>query len=167
MSNFSITKLSKLIQSARLKPEVNQIELHPYLPQHEMLKFCKDEGIHVTAHSPLGGRPVRQVALCSDVPSPMSDSTIRAIAKKHGRLPADILLRWGIQRGTSVVPKSFTPQHMRSNFEMLSQTDLPAEDMQAIDNIITRRPSIRFMDPSRYWGFDIFNEDREEPIRST
>ncbi|KAI1074458.1 putative alcohol dehydrogenase [Whalleya microplaca] len=163
ISNFSLLKLRKLLQGARIKPAVHQTEMHPYLPQTEMLAFCRSENICVTAHSPLGGRPVPVSALNKDIPGPLHDPVVHAIAEKHGRSPADILLKWGLQRGTVVVPKSYTLSHIQSNLALLDHTDLTAEDMEAISNLKAPGSYVRYMDPSRYWGFDIFNEDRDEP----
>lgn len=77
ISNFNILKTRKLLETARIKPAVNQVELHPYLPQHKLLAFCKEQGIHVTAHSPLGGRPVDAVAPNKHFTGPLQDPTVR------------------------------------------------------------------------------------------
>ncbi|KAB5570700.1 putative alcohol dehydrogenase [Coniochaeta sp. 2T2.1] len=166
VSNFSALKLHRLLQGARRKPAVNQVEMHPYLPQAELLKFCREHGIHVTAHMPLGGRPVAQVAPHKDKSGPVQDITVCAIATKNGRTPADTLLQWAIQRGTSVVPKAYTHGHILSNLRVLDYPELSLEDMKAIDNLgSTEKGQLRFMDPSGYWGFDIFDEERDYPIR--
>ncbi|GLA43364.1 hypothetical protein AnigIFM63309_001097 [Aspergillus niger] len=78
VSNFNILKLERLLGSARIPPAVNQIELHPYLPQVELVKFCKTNGIHVVAHQPLGGKPVAAVNPNADRPGPLYDpDTVR------------------------------------------------------------------------------------------
>ncbi|RPB25119.1 Aldo/keto reductase [Terfezia boudieri ATCC MYA-4762] len=88
LSNFSILKI------ATIPPVVNQVEMHPYLPQKLLLEFSKANNIHVTAHSPLGGAPVSVVA--SDEPGPLQDPKVIAMATKYKVTPAQILLSWGL-----------------------------------------------------------------------
>ncbi|KAJ3308125.1 hypothetical protein HDU76_004114, partial [Blyttiomyces sp. JEL0837] len=116
VSNFNITKLKELLAVARIKPAVNQIELHPYLPQHELVEFCKQNGILVTAYSPLG---------TGGEPSLLADPTITEIAKKNNKTVAQVLISWAIQRGTQVIPKSSNPERIKQNFEVF---ELSAED---------------------------------------
>ncbi|OBT61184.1 hypothetical protein VE03_09437 [Pseudogymnoascus sp. 23342-1-I1] len=84
LSNFSIIKIKRILEIARIRPAVNQVEMHPYLPQQELLDFCSAEGIHVTAHQPLGGRPVAAVNPNSDRPGPLLDPTINKIVESTG-----------------------------------------------------------------------------------
>ncbi|KAI7882183.1 Aldo/keto reductase [Lichtheimia hyalospora FSU 10163] len=143
VSNFTQDKLERLLQRAKIVPAVHQIELHPYFPQYELVDFCNKHNIHVTAYSPLGSTS-----------SPiMEDPKLLAIAKKHNATPAQILLAWGIQRGTSVIPKSVTPSRIEQNFQ---QAVLDQEDMTIIHGL-TNNPK-RLLDPSHIWGVDIFNE---------
>ncbi|WP_163830669.1 aldo/keto reductase [Spartinivicinus ruber] len=115
VANFSINKLQKLIDSARIKPFANQIELHPYLQQNNMLKFCWQNNIHLTAFSPLGsfGRPdmIKQ----PNEPILLKDPIICAIANRMNISPAQVVLAWALQRGTSVIPKSINPLRMQQN----------------------------------------------------
>ncbi|KAI9288953.1 NADP-dependent oxidoreductase domain-containing protein [Umbelopsis sp. AD052] len=144
VSNFTITKLQKLLKTATITPAVNQVELHPYLPQTELLDFCKQNKIHVTAYSPLGSTsgPVQQ------------EPVILELAKKYNVEPAQVLISWAVKRGTSVLPKSVTASRIVNNF---NEVPLTAEDVNAIDAIGNNNPPRRVVDPSSSWGSDIYD----------
>jgi alcohol dehydrogenase (NADP+) len=114
VSNFNIPKLQKLFETALVKPEVNQIELHPYFQQDKQVRFCQENGILVTAFSPLGSRH-----LINDEDSITNNETVRRIAQKHACLPSQILLAWGIKRGTAVIPKSVNYTRIKENLESI------------------------------------------------
>ncbi len=100
--NFSVSALQMLISSCTIKPQVNQVERHPLLPQYELLDYCSSEGIVVQAHSPLGGGNLLQ------------HSTIQKVAKESGKVsPAQCCLLWNIQQGVPVVVKCSSPTHLR------------------------------------------------------
>lgn len=168
ISNFSILKTKRLLSSnPRILPAINQIELHPYLPQHDLIAFLTAHGIHATAHSPLGGRPVPAVALNAHLSGPLTDPTILSIAGKYDKSPAQVLLSWGVQRGTSIVPKSASRERIRENRELFM---LEESDMVRINEIWKGLPEVkegkqgrRANDPSEHTGFDIYSEEREEP----
>ncbi|KAI9314450.1 NADP-dependent oxidoreductase domain-containing protein [Dichotomocladium elegans] len=144
VSNFTIPNLKKLLSKAKTVPAVLQVELHPYFPQHELLAFCKQHGIHVTAYSPLGSTP-----------SPiLNDPRLVSISEKHQATPAQVLLAWGIQRGTSVIPKSVTPARIILNFQQIVLDDA---DMTIL-NELTDSPQ-RLLDPSPLWGTNIFGSE--------
>lgn len=136
VSNFSIKKLKDLKSHAQIKPEANQIELHPFLQQNDMLEFCNDEGIILTAYSPLGStdRPTQFKA--PDEPSLLENPTILEIANAHGYSPGQVLIRWAIQRGTSVIPKSVNPGRIKENLEAatIELTDADMQKIAALDN---------------------------------
>lgn len=131
VSNFSIKKLKALQAGARIAPEMNQVESHPYLQQTELLAYCKGAGIHLTAYCPLGSmdRPAR--VKNADDPILLDNPRIREIAEAHACTPAQVLIRWSLQRGTSVIPKSVNPKRLQENFES-QQLELSAADMEAI-----------------------------------
>lgn len=131
VSNFSVKKLQALTDQARLKPAMNQIELHPYLQQNAMLDFCREQGIHLTAYSPLGSfdRPAGLKA--EDEPVLLEDPIIHDIADNHGASPAQVLIAWALQRGTAVIPKSVNPERLQQNLAAAELT-LSDDDMQAI-----------------------------------
>ncbi|MFT3751903.1 MAG: aldo/keto reductase [Paludibacter sp.] len=129
VSNFNIPKLKKLIAAAKVKPEVNQIELHPYFQQNELVQFCQQSGILVTAFSPLGSR-----RLINDDESIARNPTILSIAEKHSCLPTEVILAWGMKRGTAVIPKSVNPTRIRDNYESV-YVKLDDQDMIDIGKI--------------------------------
>ncbi|KAH0843104.1 Glycerol 2-dehydrogenase (NADP(+)) [Fonsecaea pedrosoi] len=129
VSNFVISNLEKLLNapSTKIVPAVNQIELHPNMPSPKTLAYCKEKGIHVTAYSCLGSTD-----------SPLAhDQTLQKIADAHGKTPQQVLLMWGLQRGTSVIPKSVTKSRIEANFQ-LDGWELSQEEMDTLSNIKTR-----------------------------
>lgn len=131
VSNFSVPKLRALLDVARIRPEMNQIELHPYLQQPEMLDFCGKNKVHITAYSPLGS-PDRPLALKrKQEPLLLKEPVISKIAERHGCTPAQVLISWAVQRGTVVIPKSITPSRIRENLAAAS-LELSADDMEKI-----------------------------------
>lgn len=131
VSNFSVKKIKDLLEVCDIRPEVNQVELHPFLQQKEMLAFCNNENIVLTAYSPLGStdRPAQFKA--PDEPSLFENVTIAEIAKNNGISPAQVLIRWAIQRGTSVIPKSVNPERLKQNLDAATM-ELTDEEMDKI-----------------------------------
>jgi len=133
VSNFSKKKLQDLIAEASIKPAVNQVELHPYLQCEELRTYCEEQGIHLTAYSPLGSND-RNPALKRDDEIPiLDDPVIAGIAKKHGdsTTPAQILLAWALHRGTSVIPKSVSSKRQEENLKA-AEIELDEDDMTKI-----------------------------------
>ncbi len=122
VSNFRVEDLERLKAEAELLPTVNQIELHPNLQQAELRAWHEDNGIATEAWSPLA-----QGAL-------LEDPTIEAIAADHGRTQAQVILRWHLQIGNVVIPKSVTPGRIRENFELFD-FELSEEEMAAIGRL--------------------------------
>jgi len=131
VSNFSISRLREVMAGARITPEMNQIELHPYLQQPDMLAFCRDAGIHLTAYSPLGSADRPAVLRTEDEPVLLDDPVIADIAARHGATPAQALIAWALDRGTAVIPKSVNPQRLAQNLAANDIT-LDASDRDAI-----------------------------------
>ena len=125
--NFSIKKLSELLDMAAIKPAVNQIELHPYLQQKEMLSYCEKNNVILTAYSPLGSADRPKGMKKVDEPSLLANPTIANIADKYAVTPGQILLSWGLQRETVVIPKSVDPGRLKENLACAS-LDLKLED---------------------------------------
>jgi 2,5-diketo-D-gluconate reductase A len=119
VSNFRVEDLERLRQEAEALPTVNQIELHPRLQQAELRAWHADHDVATEAWSPLA-----QGAL-------LSDETIEAVAARHGKTPAQAILRWHLQIGNVVIPKSVTPERIRENFE-ISDFELSEDDLAAI-----------------------------------
>ncbi|MCL4141670.1 UNVERIFIED_CONTAM: hypothetical protein GTU68_031426 [Idotea baltica] len=122
VSNFNIPKLKKLMASARIQPEMNQVESHPLLAQNDLLGFCQENNVHYTAYSPLGSR------------DRAADEVIKSVADKHGVHPAQILIKWAEGRGTSVIPKSVNPKRLKQNLDA-ANIPLSDEDMAAINGV--------------------------------
>ncbi len=116
VSNFSLKKLKDLVADSGEKPEVNQIEMHPYLQQPEMLAFCKNEGINLTAYSPLGSSDRPNDIKKAKEPSLFENPALNNIALAKNCNVAQVLLAWAVNRGTSVIPKSINPMHQQQNF---------------------------------------------------
>jgi alcohol dehydrogenase (NADP+) len=116
VSNFNIKNIEEL-SNAKIRPEVNQIELHPYLQQEEMLSYCNVNNIYLTAYSPLGSFDRPDVMKGANEPSLIENPIVGKIAQAHGCSAAQVLLRWAIERGTSVIPKSTNPGRLAENLD--------------------------------------------------
>lgn len=131
VSNFSVPKLQSLLEGARIKPEMNQIELHPYLQQSAMLDFCQRNNVYLTAYSPLGSSDRPDIFKAVDEPVVLADPIIASIAERCGATPAQVLISWAIHRGTAVIPKSVNSDRIKQNLAA-AEVSLTQEDMQAI-----------------------------------
>jgi alcohol dehydrogenase (NADP+) len=131
VSNFSQVKLENLRVNGTIQPSVNQVECHPYLQQEELLAYCQRNGMGLTAYSPLGSGDRTSSLKQENEPLLFENSVLQQIAQKHQATPAQILIKWAIERGTVVIPKSVSPQRIKENFEAL-QISLDAEDLQQI-----------------------------------
>lgn len=146
VSNFSDVKLSKLMKEARIPPAVNQIERHPYLQRDKLMKYCRMNQIHVTAYCPLGSMD-RPVALKeSNEPVLLEAPEVAQIAKKHDCTPAQVLLRWSITTGSSVIPKSTNRKRLKENLDSL-KVMLDPNDLGKLADL---EQGIRFVDGS-FW----------------
>jgi aldehyde reductase len=130
ISNFNSKQIERLLKSAEIVPVTNQIECHPYLNQAKLRKFCSDRGITVTSYSPLGS-PSRPWQKPGD-PDVINDPKIRQIGNKYGKSPAQILLRYNVQLGNSVIPKSSNKERLLQNLSIFD-FELNADDMKYID----------------------------------
>lgn len=144
-------KLADLIASARIQPAVNQVESHPFLAQRKLKAFCDEHKIVLTAFSPLGSpdRPVRLVEEAD--PKPLFDETITGIAARLGVTPAQVLIRWAVQRGTVVIPKSITPDRIASNIDVF-KFELTDDDMAAIAKLDAGRRLIKGYPFGEWWS---------------
>jgi alcohol dehydrogenase (NADP+) len=131
VSNFSAKKLRELLRYCKIKPEVNQVELHPLLQQPELVDFCAARGIHMIAWAPLGSSDRPDFVKAPDAPVLLNNAVIKSIAQARGCTPAQVLLAWHIQRGISVIPKSVTPARLRENLAA-AQIELSTADLERI-----------------------------------
>jgi diketogulonate reductase-like aldo/keto reductase len=130
LSDITLEKLREIVAVARIKPAVIQVESHPYLPEWELLNFCREHGIVIQAFAALGH---------SMEPSVLNDPVITAIAQRLHKTPAQIALAWAIQRGTAFLTTSTKPQRIQESFDL---SPLPEDAMQEIRQRITTR--VRF-----------------------
>ena len=138
VSNFSVAKLKGLLTDGNLKPEMNQIELHPYLQQPAMLEFCKSNGIHLTGYAPLGSADRPERLKVEDEPILLEEPAITTIAERHGITPAQLVLSWAIHRQTAVIPKSVNPDRLKQNLSA-AEVSLAQDDMQEIAGLNRHR----------------------------
>ena len=150
VSNFTAPMLNDLISYAKVKPAVNQIELHAYLQQSELVEFCKYNNVVVTAYSPLGSPGNYKD---KGFPELIEDKTIKEIANNHKKSPAQVLIRWGIQRGTVLIPKSTTPERIKENIDVFD-FELSEEEMKIIQEL---NRNLRFVNPGIWWKIPYFN----------
>jgi alcohol dehydrogenase (NADP+) len=127
LSDIGLDDLQPLYESARIKPAVVQVEAHPYLPETELLEFCKEKGIVFLAFAPLG-HGIR--------PGPLEDPVIVQIATRIGKTAAQVLLAWAIQRGGALLTTPKTAARARENFDISA---LPADAFDEINRIETRQ----------------------------
>jgi len=127
LSDISLNELKPIYESARIKPSVVQVESHPYLPETELLGFCKEKGIVFLAFAPLG-HGMR--------PGLLEDPVISAIAARVGKTPAQVLLAWAVQRGTALLTTPKTEAQARENLDI---SRLPQDALDEINRIQTRQ----------------------------
>ena len=129
VSNFSVPKIRKIIQTASIRPELNQVESHPFLVQADMEQFAEAEGIHLTAYAPLGA-PDRSKKLPGE-PDLLNAPVLREMASQKGWTPAQLLIAWQLNRGWSVIPKSVTAERIRQNL-LAASCELSIEERQTL-----------------------------------
>lgn len=131
VSNFSAKKIGELLARCERRPELDQVELHPYLQQRELVSYCASEKLLLTAYSPLGSSDRPASLRNKDEPSLLHDPVIASIAEGHGATPAQVLLAWHVQCGVSVIPKSVRPARLRENLAA-AELALTAHDLERI-----------------------------------
>jgi len=131
LSNFNINQIDDILKHAKVKPTINQIESNPFIPQTKLIDHCHKHGIKVTAYSPLGSNDRPFVA--SDHPTLLKDKTLLAIAAKHKKSPAQVCVRYQIDRGVTVIPKSVTPSRIEENLDVFD-FKLTGEEIKALES---------------------------------
>lgn len=144
--NYNSGLIHDLMSYATVHPHTLQIEAHPYLTQERLIRLAKDYGIEVTAFSPLGALSYVELDMAGPGDSVLTESAVPAAAQAHGKTPAQVVLRWGVQRGTSIIPKTSKPQRMRENLDIMDFA-LSEEEMNAISALNQNR---RFNDPGTF-----------------
>lgn len=141
--NFNIALLRDLLSYAKIPPAALQVELHPYLAQPKLLRFCREQQIAVTGFSPLGAASYVSIGMAGRQDAVLAESAVLDIATRHRRTPAQIVLRWGVQRGTAIVPMTSRRERLVENLSLFDFT-LTDDEMQTISALDRNR---RFNDP--------------------
>jgi len=126
VSNFRMEDLERLKAETGTVPAVNQIELHPYFQQRELRNYAEHNGIRIESWSPIGGSRGNLLA----------DDGLRSVAEAHRKTPAQIVIRWHIQNGLIVIPKSVHEERIRENFDVFD-FELTRDEMSIIDDMDT------------------------------
>jgi D-xylose reductase len=143
VSNFGVSLIRDLLSQANIRPAVLQVESHPYLVQPKLLRFCQQEQIAMTAFSPLGAGSYVPLGMATESQSVLEDPIVQAIARACDRTPAQVVLRWGVQRGTAVIPKTNRIDRLRENLA-IADFSLSQSQMEAIRGLDRGQ---RFNDP--------------------
>ena len=150
--NYNTGLLHDLMNYARIKPTMLQIESHPYLTQEALIRTAQEYGMAVTAFSPLGASSYLELDMASQQETVLSEGVVGEIAQRHGVSPAQVVLRWGLQRGTSVIPKTTKPKRLAANLALFG-FELSQDEMAVISGLNKNR---RFNDPGVFCA-DAFN----------
>jgi diketogulonate reductase-like aldo/keto reductase len=151
VSNWTIEGLDKLLKHAKVAPHINQIEIHPFLPNEELVQYCFKHDILPQAYSPLGSQ--NQVPTTGERVS--ENATLNEIAKKGGNTLAQVLIAWGLRRGYVVLPKSSNPSRIESNFKSIELSDA---DYEAVNKVAEGR-HFRFVNMKDTFGYDVWPEE--------
>jgi len=141
--NYSTALMHDLLAYSRVKPAMLQIESHPYLTQEPLLRLCQMHNIAVTAFSPLGALSYLELDMAGSDESVLENANVLTAAQRTGKTPAQVVLRWGIQRGTAIIPKTSKRQRMLENADIFD-FELTVDEMNAISALNQNR---RFNDP--------------------
>ncbi len=144
--NYNSGLLLDLMSYAQSKPFALQIESHPYLTQEKLIKQAMGYGMEVTAFSPLGALSYLELDMAGQSESVLEQSVVKQAAERVGRTPAQVVLRWNIQRGCSIIPKSSNPVRLQQNLALFD-FELSDAEMQAISGLNRNR---RFNDPGEF-----------------
>jgi len=147
VANFTNPMLIDLLSYAQIKPVMDQIELHPYNSQDELIEFCKYKEIAVTAYSPLGRQGADR-----EGPRLFDEPVIEKLTEKYKKTKAQVLLNWAVIRGTIAIPKSTTPERITENIDIF---DFELADDE-INDLNSLNKNYRFVNPSSWWGIPYF-----------
>ncbi|CZR61758.1 probable reductase [Phialocephala subalpina] len=151
LSNFTQPQIAKILTYAKVKPAINQIEIHPFLPQQPLIDYCFSRNILPVAYSPLGSQD--QVPGTGEKVSTNKD--LIAVAEKNGWSLAQVLIAWGMKRGYAVLPKSSNEGRIKGNAKLV---ELSQEDFDAVNKVASGRWS-RFVNMKDTFGYDVWPEE--------
>jgi len=141
--NYNSGLMHDLLSYAKIKPAMLQIESHPYLTQEPLLRLCQQNDIPVTAFSPLGALSYVELDMAGQQDSVLQQQVVIDAAQRLGKTPAQVVLRWGVQRGTAIIPKTSKAERMTENLSIFD-FELTDQEMAAISNLNANK---RFNDP--------------------
>jgi D-xylose reductase len=144
--NYNTGLLNDLMSYAKIKPAVLQVESHPYLTQQRLMKLARSYEIQVTAFSPLGALSYLELDMAGAKESVLEQAVVQDAAKRLNRTPAQVVLRWGVQRGNAIIPKTSRPERLVENLSIFD-FELSSAEMTAIDELNCNR---RFNDPGQF-----------------
>ncbi|KAH7419260.1 putative alcohol dehydrogenase [Cadophora sp. MPI-SDFR-AT-0126] len=154
VSNWKISGLEEILQYAEIKPHINQVEIHPFLPNNELIKYCISHDILPVAYSPLGSQ--HQVPSTGEKVT--TNAELNALAKAKGVTLAQVLIAWGLKRGYAVLPKSSDAARIKSNFQLVELSD---EDFAVVNKVAEGRHT-RFVNPKDMFGYDVWPEESSQ-----
>ncbi|CAF1602354.1 unnamed protein product, partial [Didymodactylos carnosus] len=140
LSNFNSSEIERILKVAKIKPVTNQIELHPYLNQKELRDYCHQHQITITSYCPLSNLKRE-----GDSVTALNDPVIEALGKKYNKTSAQIIIRWHLQHGLIVIPKTVTPQRLIENADVFD-FELTTDDVNSIDKMGEK--NLRFINPA-------------------
>ncbi|KAI9050862.1 hypothetical protein LZ554_004980 [Drepanopeziza brunnea f. sp. 'monogermtubi'] len=152
LSNFTEAGITQILSFAAVKPAINQVEIHPFLPQNALIDFCKSRDILPVAYSPLGSQD--QVPATGEKVSTNKD--LIAVAEAKGCTLAQVLIAWGLRRGYVVLPKSSNESRIKGNAQLVTLTDA---DFEKVNKIAEGR-STRFVNMKETFGYDVWPEQK-------
>eukprot|EP00471_Norrisiella_sphaerica_P008290 CAMPEP_0184492302 /NCGR_PEP_ID=MMETSP0113_2-20130426/22835_1 /TAXON_ID=91329 /ORGANISM="Norrisiella sphaerica, Strain BC52" /LENGTH=655 /DNA_ID=CAMNT_0026877025 /DNA_START=77 /DNA_END=2044 /DNA_ORIENTATION=+ len=151
--NFNCALLRELLKTAKVKPVVNQVELHPYLTQNKLIRFCRRNGIHMTGFSNLGAPSYVELGMAKKADFVIDQKVVVDIAKAVGKTEAQVVLRWHLQRGNSIIPKTTKEHRLKENIGLFDFA-LSQEQMAQISALNMNR---RFNDPGVFADIPIYD----------
>ncbi len=151
VSNWKVSGLEEILKYAEIKPSINQVEIHPFLPNDELINYCVSHGILPVAYSPLGSQ--HQVENTGEKVT--TNAELNALATKKGVALAQVLIAWGLKRGYAVLPKSSDAARIKSNFQLI---DLNDNEFALVNKVAEGRHN-RFVNPKEMFGYDVWPEE--------
>lgn len=151
VSNWTISGLEEMLKYAEVKPAINQVEIHPFLPNNELIAYCISHDILPVAYSPLGSQ--HQVPSTGEKVT--TNAELNALAQAKGVTLAQILIAWGLKRGYAVLPKSSDAARIKSNFQVI---DLTEDDLAVVNKVAEGRHT-RFVNIKDTVGYDVWPEE--------